>query len=277
MKNLLPLMTKPLISVITINYNNLEGLKKTTSSVLEQTWQEFEYIIIDGGSTDGSKEYLEDISNSIEYWISEPDSGVYNAMNKGIRVSNGEYLLFLNSGDWLFNHKVLDKVKDNLFNCDALYGNMLKVFPDKTLLDKGVNGNELTFKTFGEGNLNHQATFISKKLFKKYGLYDENLKIVADWKFFLIALGMNNSTVKYLDSEISYYDMTGLSSNINARDAERLRILQEEIPFPIYKDYLKLKEKEKFLNSTRMKMFIRTDKNGISRKLHSMIFKFFLK
>lgn len=82
------------LSIITINYNNLEGLKKTVESVVNQTWQEFEYIVIDGGSTDGSATYLESQNDKITYWVSEPDKGIYSAMNKGIAKATGEYLLF---------------------------------------------------------------------------------------------------------------------------------------------------------------------------------------
>ncbi|MGB8703989.1 MAG: glycosyltransferase, partial [Gillisia sp.] len=98
---------KPLLSIITVNLNNLEGLKRTMQSVFEQTWQEFEYIVIDGGSSDGSKEYIEANSAKIDHWVSEPDKGIYNGMNKGIKVANGEYLLFLNSGDELSRRNIL--------------------------------------------------------------------------------------------------------------------------------------------------------------------------
>lgn len=268
---------QPLMSIITINQNNVEGLKKTLPSVFEQSFREFEYIVIDGGSTDGSKEFIESHSDKIDYWVSEQDFGIYNAMNKGIRVANGKYLLFLNSGDWLYENVVLDKVADKLTDCDVLYGNMMKVFPDgKKHLDKGVNGNEITFKTFAEGTINHSSSLIKRELFIKYGFYDENLKIVSDWKFFLITLGLNNAVIKYVDYTFSYFDMTGISnSNIELRNRERLKVLQEEIPFPIYADYLKLKNLETILNSNRIRKFMKTDNKKISRKLHSIIFRVF--
>ncbi len=268
---------KPLISIITVNLNDLEGLKRTMSSVFGQTFKEFEYIVIDGGSIDGSKEYIESHSDKIDAWVSEKDSGIYNAMNKGIKVAKGEYLLFLNSGDWLYENNVLENVSDKLSGYDVLYGNMIKVFPDgKQLLDKGVNGNEITFKTFAEGTLNHSSSLLKKELFTKYGFYDENLKIVSDWKFFLITLGLNKMEIKYLNSTISCFDMTGISNvNIELRNSERKQVLLEEIPFPIYADYLKLKDQEKTLNSPRIKKFIETDNKFFSRKLHSIIFRIF--
>ena len=100
----------PQLSIITINYNNLAGLQKTFESVFNQTFQDFEYIVIDGGSTDGSKELIEQYHDKIDYWVSEPDSGIYNAMNKGIVRANGEYLQFLNSGDSLLGENILKNV-----------------------------------------------------------------------------------------------------------------------------------------------------------------------
>ncbi len=271
------MLEKPLISVITVNLNNVDGLKKTMKSVFEQTWQEFEYIVIDGESTDGSKILIENNNDKINFWVSEKDSGIYNAMNKGIKAATGKYLLFLNSGDWLFESTVFDKVTKKLFGCDVLYGNMIKVFPDgKQHLDKGVNGDEITFKTFAEGTINHSSSLIKRDLFIKFGNYDENLKIVSDWKFFLITLGLNNADVKYLDYAFSYFDMTGISNtNIKLRNRERLQVLREDIPFPIYSDYLKLKHLENTLGSHRMRKFIETDNKKLSRKLHSIIFRVF--
>ena len=109
------------LSIITINYNNLEGLKRTVESVVNQTWHEFEYIIIDGASNDGSAAYIESQSHHFDYWESEKDSGIYNAMNKGIKVATGEYLLFLNSGDHLFNDSVLEQNHQYLKIYDLVY------------------------------------------------------------------------------------------------------------------------------------------------------------
>lgn len=266
----------PKISIITVNLNNLEGLQRTMESVFEQSWQEFEYIVIDGGSTDGSKEFIESQNDNIDYWVSEPDRGIYNAMNKAIKVAKGEYLFFLNSGDWFYDEKILKSVAENLIDCDILYGNMIKVFSDgREVLDKGVNGREITFKTFADGNLNHQATFIASELFTKYGLYDESFAIVADWKFFLFALGMNNAVVKYLDKVISFYDMNGLSSNFQKRDEERLYILENLIPKPVYLDFLVLKDQEYILNASRTKKFLAIDNRRIGRKINSIIFRIF--
>lgn len=269
-------MRSPLISIITVNLNNLGGLKKTMSSVLKQSWKEFEYIVIDGGSGDGSREYIVSHSRELNYWISESDNGVYNAMNKGIAQAKGDYLFFLNSGDWLFNPFTLENVVQHLGEVDVLYGNLVKIYPDgKEIIDKGIGGKELSLQLFLEGNLNHQATFINRSLFSFYGFYDETLKIVSDWKFFLIALGLNNAKVNYIDQEISKYDMSGLSSDFQERDKERLHVIEELVPMPVYKDYLKLKQCNNIFKSLRLQKFLKTDQNRIARKLHSIIFRLF--
>ena len=108
------------LTIITINYNNLEGLKRTVESVVNQTWQELEYIVIDGGSTDGSAAFLASCSDTIDYWVSEPDNGIYNALNKGIQKATGEYLLFLNSGDHFYSDEVLANNVHHLVNSDII-------------------------------------------------------------------------------------------------------------------------------------------------------------
>jgi len=269
----------PLLSIITVNLNNLEGLKKTMASVFDQKFKNFEYIIIDGGSKDGSGSYIESHQKNLNYWVSEPDKGIYSGMNKGIKASTGEYLLFLNSGDYLNNEKVLKIAAENLDGCDILYGNIMKVYKDgKVILDKGLNGKEITLKVFIEGTIYHCSAFINKKIFANYGYYDEKLKIVSDWKLFLIALGLNTSRVSYLDYTFSNFDMNGISnSNLKLQNQERNSVIDDVVALPIYKDYIKLREIENILNDTRLKNFIDTDSNKFSRKLHSIIFRIFLK
>ncbi|WP_158838008.1 glycosyltransferase family 2 protein [Polaribacter sp. L3A8] len=259
-----------LISIITINYNDLEGLTKTMQSVFEQTYTNIEYIVIDGGSTDSSKEYIENNAEKLTYWVSEPDKGIYNAMNKGIDKATGEYLLFLNSGDYLCDAKVLERVISKLFDTDILYGNLVKIFTDGTIkVDKGPKGMQITLNTFMQGTLNHGSSFIKRDLFYKYGFYDENLKIVSDWKLFLIALGLNNSLVKYIDVSISYFDMTGISnSNLNLRKVEREKVIKELIPTPIYKDYQRLNQLESLMKRESFIIFICLEDSFLLKKLN---------
>jgi len=186
-------------------------------------------------------------------------------------MAKGYYLLFLNSGDWLVDNKVLTEIEPELINCDLLYGNLIKEFPGKNnLRDKGPAGENITLNTFFNGTLNHGASFINKQLFKKYGFYDEELRIVSDWKFFLVSLGMNNSIVKYIDRDISYFDMQGISNiNLTLRNRERLKVLKEELPIPIYNDYLDLNKKNHSLNDYKIKTLVIYIANKIFSKMKS--------
>ncbi len=219
-------MDKPLISIITINFNDLEGLKRTMTSVLEQTWQEFEYIVIDGGSSDGSKEYIESHQEKINYWVSEPDTGIYNGMNKGIKASTGEYLLFLNSGDEFYSSMVLEQNENLIHTQDLIYFDICLIFPQEQKIHHYPNS--LSFNTFKNGAIGHPTTFIKNDMFNKIGLYDENLKIVSDWKFFLTAV-VQGCSYKKVNSVLSKFYMDGISStNLQLVEQERNKILWEE-------------------------------------------------
>lgn len=201
----------PKLTIITINYDNLEGLKRTVESVINQTWQEFEYIVIDGGSTDGSAEFIESQKEHFDYWVSESDKGIYNAMNKGIMKATGEYLLFLNSGDCFYKNTVLLDNNEAIKNFDLIYFNIEFV---NTKSSKIISyAQKLRFTDFYSGTLCHQSTLIKKYLFDKLGLYDENLKLVSDWKFFILALFKYNCSYAKIDAIFTTYYLDGISSN----------------------------------------------------------------
>ena len=246
------------LSIITINLNNAEGLRKTIDSVVSQTFTDFEYIIIDGGSTDGSVDIIKQYANAPLscgerlgerlYWVSEPDKGIYNAMNKGILQAKGEYCLFLNSGDYLYSKDVLDKVfVENICEENIITGDMLKLYSDKiktTELDKGQayvrkqNGEDLTLFDMYLGTINHSSSFIKRKLFVEYGLYNENYEIVSDWVFFLKTIGLNGVQVKYLDLIVSCFDMSGISNNNTILlIKERKKGIEESLPKSVIDDY----------------------------------------
>jgi len=233
------------LSIITINYNNVQGLKKTIESVFCQISKDFEYIVIDGGSIDKSVEIIQQFNSrwlsgsSIPkfIWISENDTGIYNAMNKGIRMAKGEYVQFLNSGDTLVDSDVTEKMLSKVLDTPIYYGNKIKIFPDGRILYNKEIPN-ISMLTFFTGTLNHATAYIKKDLFEKYGYYDENFKIVSDWKFYLIAVGLNNETVKYIDVDLVYFDMSGISStNTTLTKEERRKVLTELLPASILKDY----------------------------------------
>lgn len=171
------------LSIITINYNNCEGLRKTIESVVNQTWKEFEWIIVDGGSTDGSRELIEETAKScinISYWCSESDKGVYNAMNKGISHTCGDYLCFLNSGDIFYESCTLEHVFYSELIADVVYGDWMRVFPNgETTIAHSPQ--KITIPLLFQDNcICHQAMFIKGTILKEEG-YDEHYKILADW------------------------------------------------------------------------------------------------
>lgn len=223
------------LSIITINLNNGDGLRKTIQSVLSQEYVDFEYIIIDGGSQDDSVEIIKEYDNRINYWISEPDTGIYDAMNKGIVKSKGEYLLFINSGDFLSENILNRIISSDSLNSDIIYGNAFVVFKNGER-ELFIPPKELTFSTFFNGTICHQATFIKKELFKKYGMYNDRYRIVSDWLFFIKAIVFGNVMVRYIDEMISTVDGHGIGTSAFAAN-ERIKALSSIIPESIIKDY----------------------------------------
>lgn len=219
------------LSIITINYNNLLGLQKTVESVVSQTWQEFEYLVIDGGSTDGSVAYLESQMDNITYWVSEADAGIYNAMNKGIAKATGEYLLFLNSGDHFLESASLKNIFPKLVNEEVIYFNInvIDIGESYVLENPAV----LSFSYLHNNLPCHQCTFIHQSVFERVGFYDESLKIVADWKLLLQAILKHNVTYRKIDAVFSTFYKDGISSlpeNQSIMEAERTQVLQKEFP-----------------------------------------------
>lgn len=235
------------LSIITINRNNSAGLEKTMNSALGQSFNDYEYIVIDGASTDGSVDVIKKFEpqfNGRLKWVSEPDSGIYNAMNKGIRMASGDYIQILNSGDILASDTVIEQMlsaAEMTGNPGIIYGNMIKQYPDGKLYKDSCKGKEeWTMYDFIRGTVNHDPTFIKKDLYEKYGLYDENLKIVSDWKWFTNAVVFNGEKPVYTPIDVTIFDMTGISeTNLAFREEERARELEKMLPMAILKDYRK--------------------------------------
>lgn len=211
------------LSIITINYNNKAGLQKTIDSVVAQTWRDFEWIVIDGGSTDGSKELIEQYQQHFAYWCSEPDKGVYNAMNKGIEKAKGEYLNFMNSGDSLQEETVLETVfKEDLYG-DMLYGDWnMVVDNDKSVLMKSPTRISLYF--FYSSNICHQAMFIKLSVLKKTG-YDETFHVYADWARW-IRMCLEGATFQYIPVVVCEFDAR---DGLSRRDLQRLNQEKERL------------------------------------------------
>ena len=262
------------LSIITINYNNLDGFKRTVESVLNQTWQEFEFIVIDGGSTDGSAEYIESQSKHLDYWVSEPDKGIYNAMNKGIAKATGEYLLFLNSGDYFFSDRVLEENHNFFKEKDLIYFNVHMVGES---FNKIISyPDQLRFSDFYLNGLNHQSTLIRKELFETVGLYDENYKIVSDWKFFIVALFIHNCSYLKVNVTFSTYCLDGISAKLRAEHLNERKLVLNEYFGPFVLDYDELVVKRKLLEMNRFKMLREIEKSIFGKKMVSVFFRAFL-
>jgi len=222
------------LSVITVNYNNKAGLQRTIDSVVCQTWRDFEWIVIDGGSTDGSKELLEQYQQHFAYWCSEPDGGVYNAMNKGIARAKGDYLLFLNSGDALYDENVLQTIDDIHSSADIITGQAIRMDTNELLRQYDKN---LLMQLYLD-TLNHQATFIKRELFKDT-CYDESLKIVSDWKFWMEAILWKRASVDVVDVIVTKQDMNGISGGNFSQNGNLQQLEREKVMDEIFPDFLK--------------------------------------
>lgn len=281
------------LSIITINYNNAEGLRKTLASVAAQTYPNIEHIIVDGNSTDGSveviREYESTLASSLSpfasrlKWLSEPDKGIYNAMNKGIEIALGrrvvsenhtselysndfqhstfdiqqksDYIQILNSGDMLAAPDVTAKMVNHLTQFGEsiviLHGNMIKEYPNGKRLNDNCLGSEKskvtslsikrvewTMYDFIKGTINHDPTYIHSSLYEKYGLYDDSLKIVSDWKWFVQSVVVGGENVHYVPMNVTIFDMTGISeTNLKFREDERRQELDKMFPKAIMSDY----------------------------------------
>lgn len=229
------------LSIITINYNNAEGLRKTFASVASQTFRDFEHIIVDGGSTDESVDIIREYTSANGAqregcqtgqksqtgwtkecpqirWISEKDKGIYDAQNKGIRLAHGEYCYFLNAGDTFCKNDVLERMfsPNSLISSSPhiIYGNELELaYTDKgpkvRARAKGVENP--SFVDLYHSCMKHQASFIKLELFERYGVYDDTMRMDADWDWFLRVIGFNDIKLEYRNIDIAYFETNGYS------------------------------------------------------------------
>lgn len=263
------------LSIITINYNDKDGLAKTLDSVWnqQQVFDDFEHIVIDGGSTDGSVGVIEQYAGQLSYWVSEPDKGIYNAMNKGIAQAKGEYLLFLNGGDWLAPG-ILSSLPFDTFVEDIVYGDFIYVKENGSKIYVRY-ADRLTDLFLLIYSIGHPASFIRRSLFRDGG-YDESFRVVSDWAFFCEQIIKNRCSVRHIRYDISYFNMYGISARKDMQSIikeEHHRFLAEaNIPVtPMLHDniiekietlehtfsYLTKSKTDAFLASKRMQYYTR--------------------
>lgn len=215
------------LSIITINLNNAEGLRRTMESVLSQTCKDFEYIVVDGASKDGSVEVMDRYAGRLVsagmtvITRSEPDSGLYNAMNKGVGLASGSYVLMLNSGDYLVDGKVVGDMMPCLDGTDIVQGNIIRTLDGQARTDRGYGRSDLSFIDVQQGHFLHQASFCRRDLFQRYGPFDESYKIDGDTVFYIKALGYGNASFRYVDRTIAVFEQGGRSSKENEQWQQR--------------------------------------------------------
>ena len=240
------------LSIITINRNNAAGLEKTMLSVAAQTFKEFEYVVVDGASTDGSVEVIKKLEPGFAHlkWVSEPDKGIYNAMNKGIMMTSGEYIFILNSSDLLFSSTAIEEMLEALSqdkNVRLLLGNIVKAGVKRRRRmrpkheTRQLKPIESSMFLFYHGTIPHDAAFIKKDVFEEFGYYDENMKICSDWKLFLDVIELGGVVPMYVDIDLVLFDMCGISEsggkNASIIQEERRSYLKQILHPSILKDY----------------------------------------
>ncbi|MAT90649.1 MAG: glycosyl transferase [Flavobacteriaceae bacterium] len=255
----------PKLTIITVNYNNEVGLRRTLESVFSQSDPSFETIVIDGNSTDGSQEVLQSFDAQLTKWSSEPDQGVYDAMNKGIAQASGEYVLFLNSGDHFYAEDVCEKAMPHLEGAEIIAFDVQLVAAD--FQRKKTHPNTMTFGYLYEDTLAHQSTVIKRTLLADLGGYDTTLKIASDWKFFLKAFVEHKVSYKKVPLCLSTNYLDGMSctpEGVNTRKEERRRTLALEYSL-FLKDYQRLE----LFQRTRFQDLEAVERSKVGRKLNS--------
>lgn len=228
------------LSIITISYNDAEGLRKTLQSAAAQTCMDFEHIVVDGGSCDNSVEVIRQYPH-VAQWVSEPDKSVYNAMNKGIAMVTGDYLLFLNGGDIFDSDSVVQRIYEaepwaDVVACRERYSSGQIYIPPTP--------EELTYDYFTGWTLMHQSTFIRKDAFDRFGLYREDYRIVSDWEWFLSALIVHNCSYQNLDFICALFDQSGVSNSarhLQLQQKERQQVFDSVLP-RVYPLHVELEE-----------------------------------
>lgn len=223
-------MKYPLISIITVCYNSEKYIKKTIESVLKQSYQNFEYIIIDGSSTDRTLEIIKKYKSKFNdklRWISEKDDGIYDAMNKGINLAKGELIGIINSNDW-YNSKALEIIVNNYKkDIDIYYGDIYNLDRiNNYIYVRRANGNKLN-SIKNKMSILHPSCFVSRNWYKKFK-FDEKYRIASDFKFILESF-INGANFKYIHFPFSFMRSGGISSSQGILGIKEVMYIQDEV------------------------------------------------
>ena len=217
------------LSIITICFNEADSIEKTLKSVTNQTFNDYEWIVVDGGSTDGTIDILERYRTKFITFFSGNDAGIYNAMNKAIALATGEYLFFLNGGDYLFNRETLAQIFSHQLLADFVYGDISIIGENRSRLFSMPP--KITPEFLYRKTIPHQSTFTKKTLFERAGMYDEQYLIVADYEFILRSMHYYNATFQYVPVIFSCYTDDGVSSDSVKREKEKKLVHKQYYSF----------------------------------------------
>jgi len=206
------------VSVITACLNSAKTIEQTIQSVIGQSYPDIEYIIVDGGSTDGTLQIVERYRNRIAKVISEKDEGVYDAFNKGVRAATGDVIYFLNSDDYLYNDKAVEKVASAFLHSEippvAVYGNILRINDQNGYVI--VLGQELTLDKIRQGKKPmHPAFFVRRELFERYNYFDLRYRIASDYDFMIKVFKDYAERTRYIDEIIAVFRSSGISRKLS--------------------------------------------------------------
>ena len=255
------------LSIITINWNNREGLRATMENVLGQSARDqFEYVVVDGGAQDGSGEMLaSEYAGRLDKWTSQPIKPIYRKMNMGVEMATGDYLLFLNSGDALND---ADVVRDVLPHLDGTHDLVIGTIMEGKRRTRVPD--DITYLWMYKASIPHNGAFIKRELLVKHP-YDETLTIVSDWKFFLQALILDNCSYKLIDRDIAYFDQTGISSTRPLQvEEERRKVLDDLVPARISADYLQFTKGQGYKNTDYDRFYIKLRKYKYGKWLYNL-------
>lgn len=234
-------MNKPLFSIITVTYNSKDGLEKTIKSVKNQSLKDYEYIVIDGKSTDGTVDIIKKYQNNIDYWVSEKDEGIYDAMNKGVAAATGVLVFFLNAGDTFYDSKVLKDVKELYLKTDkpkCIYGGINYVNPLGGIDYEEIISEEINISKIKKGKMiRHQSLFVTKSVFDEIGDFDLSYGLGGDFEF-ECRLFLREIECVYFDRVITNFYGGGAGSNLFKTYRVKGKIVREKFGFVHYLRYL---------------------------------------